>query len=318
MMVVDEKGVEKRKKSRKIDTLYPIPQERVLLYNERKKGLIIADLHLGIEAEFAKGGVHVRSRTNELLNHILSLVKEHKAEYVIFLGDIKHNIPGTSMQEYMEIPSFFDELLEKTKEVHIVKGNHDGGIERIVPDGVCVHGSDGFVWEGLGLFHGHTWPNEDVMRSKLVLMAHIHPIVKFSDGRYSIVSEPCWLTGKWTTFAKKKNENLDIDGEFADVIVMPAYNEYLSGSAVNEPGRQLIGPVMKNKVFDLDNALVYLLDGTYLGDVCSLTKMLEETQSHKYKDKLPKQLSVHKGVNHKGANVQRVQGIGKGFEEEEV
>ncbi|MEM2899372.1 MAG: hypothetical protein QXT63_01130, partial [Thermoplasmata archaeon] len=174
-----------------------------------------------------------------------------------------------------------------TKEVHIVKGNHDGGIEHIVPKGVKVHGSEGFVWEGLGLFHGHTWPSENVMRAKVVLMAHIHPKVKLYEGRFSFVTEPCWLRGKWRGLAKglaksmgnelgnglvkglgkKRYENVDLD---ADVIVMPAYNEYLGGSAVNDTCNKLIGPVLANGLFDLENASVYLLDGTYLGEVGSL------------------------------------------------
>ncbi len=265
--------VEGTSKGRAIDNLYPLPKERALLVDERKVGLVIADLHLGIEAELAKGGVHVRSRTHERMNHILDLVAENDADFVILLGDIKHNIPGASEQEFEELPEFLDELLDAAGEVHILKGNHDGGIESIVPEGVHVHEPEGFAWDGLGLFHGHSWPSEKVMRSNVVLMAHIHPTVKFFDGVFSLVSEACWLRGKWTKAALEKYKKPNLD---ADVIVMPAYNELTGGGAVNEPHRRMIGPVISNGVFDLDRARVHLLDGTYLGDVRSLTRLLEE------------------------------------------
>src|SRR5690606_41946172 len=43
------------------------------------------------------------------------------------------------------------------------------------PLGVRVHPSTGIVREGRGYFHGHTWPEEKVVRSGFMVAAHLHP-----------------------------------------------------------------------------------------------------------------------------------------------
>jgi hypothetical protein len=45
---------------------------------------------------------------------------------------------------------------------------------------------------------------------------------------------------------------------------MPAFNP-LVGSVVNSKQKKHLGPVLNNKLFKLDDALVYRLDGTGLG-----------------------------------------------------
>ena len=53
---------------------------------------------------------------------------------------------------------------------------------------------------------------------------------------------------------------------------MPSFNDFLGGRPVNEtrPRKEigaeaLIGPVLRSEAVDVDNAELYLLDGTYLG-----------------------------------------------------
>jgi metallophosphoesterase superfamily enzyme len=51
------------------------------------------------------------------------------------------------------------------------------------------------------------------------------------------------------------------------VVIMPAFNNLLGGTPVNvkKASDELLGPLLKNKIIDMRNAEMYLLDGTYLG-----------------------------------------------------
>jgi hypothetical protein len=51
---------------------------------------------------------------------------------------------------------------------------------------------------------------------------------------------------------------------------MPTFNDLLGGIAVNEKDSELLGPIMKNNLVDMDNADIYLLDGTFLGKLADL------------------------------------------------
>ena len=56
---------------------------------------------------------------------------------------------------------------------------------------------------------------------------------------------------------------------------MPSFNDFLGGQAINrrivggskESRAEYIGPVLRSGAVDLDNAEVYLLDGTFLGKI---------------------------------------------------
>ena len=61
------------------------------------------------------------------------------------------------------------------------------------------------------------------------------------------------------------------------VFIMPSFNDFLGGRPINEAvrrsdlgGEALIGPVLRSEAVDVNNAEVYLLDGTYLGTLNQL------------------------------------------------
>ncbi len=58
-----------------------------------------------------------------------------------------------------------------------------------------------------------------------------------------------------------------------EIFIMPSFNDFLGGRPVNEtrPRKEigseaLIGPVLRSEAVDVDEAELYLLDGTYLGN----------------------------------------------------
>jgi len=218
---------------------------------------VIADLHIGVETHLMKKGFHITSRTDDMYRCILD--NSDGCDRLIVLGDVKDAVPGSSKQEFREIPDFFSRLLQRFDHIDIVRGNHDTNIEEFLPSGVRVRPSTGFVLDGVGYIHGHTWPSAETMRCGTLIMAHEHPSVMFRDGIGKQTTEPCWIRGRFKTGGDRYQEFPQ------SFIVIPAFNRILGGSPMNLRGAGFLGPIMNNDLLDLDDARVYLLDGIDLG-----------------------------------------------------
>lgn len=219
-----------------------IPNKPALLINGN---LVIADLHNGIEFELYKKGANMPSQTGEKLERLKDIIDETKSENLIILGDLKHNVPVTSRQEYEEVPMFLDELLKLVNRIVITKGNHDSQIERLVPEGVEV--VDEFIENGVGYFHGHKRPSKELLEQGVIICAHTHPSVLLRDIKY--YSRPVWIESR-------------VKGSETKVIVVPAFDNSAHGIAINE--QEPVGTFLRNMI-DLENAELYLIDGSYLG-----------------------------------------------------
>ena len=64
------------------------------------------------------------------------------------------------------------------------------------------------------------------------------------------------------------------------IFIMPSFNDFLGGRPINETqprkeGRAptMVGPVLRSEAVDLDKSEIYLLDGTYLGNLNQLRKL---------------------------------------------
>ena len=219
------------------------------------------------------------------LDRILGYIEAVSPDRIVLLGDVKHNVPQVSWQEKDEIPRFL-ETLAKHVHVDIFPGNHDGGIEFLFSGqkDIKVHSARGAVLDGIGYFHGHTWPAPELLAASSVITAHNHPTVRFTDAfGYSMV-EPAWIRTKFKAEAlKERFGNLDFENgnDWADpeVFIVPAFNELCGGVPFNESAKEdLLGPVFSSGGIELENAEVYLLDGTRLGLIKNIRK-LEHTKA---------------------------------------
>jgi len=254
----------------------PIPDAPVLVAERRKRILVAADLHLGIEYELYESGVTIPSQTEKLLNRLLGYIKQTAPDRLLLLGDIRHSIPWISHQEAGEIPRFLGELA-KCVPIDIVPGNHDGGMASLIPRDadVTLHPSKGIVMDGIGYFHGHTWPSADVLSAEHVLVAHNHPTVRFVDSLGHVNIEPVWIL---TTFdadvLMKRYRNTFIKTK--EVMVMPAFNGLCGGTSFNTSTPEgLLGPVFTSGAIELEEAEVYLLDGVHIGKIRDLRRLGE-------------------------------------------
>ncbi len=228
--------------------------------------LVVADLHMGIENELRSQGLRVPSQRSNMERRLRKLIERTKARRVVVLGDLKHSIPMASWQEYAEVPELV-RVIEAEAELVLVKGNHDAGIEQIVPHIKVV---DSLEIGDVLLLHGHRRaPRLDYRR---IVVAHNHPAIEFVDEIGGRMREKVWLE------LELKDEAIEELGlrESPRITVMPAFNELIEGTPFNlEPGGQ--GPILKEELVDIGEARVYLLDGTELGTVTELSQLLRST-----------------------------------------
>jgi len=225
--------------------------------------LVIADLHIGLERELAQAGIHVPNQIKKMQDRIDVLIKQTKAKTLVILGDIKHQVPNISWPEMRDIPVFLEHLAKKV-DVHVVKGNHDGDIERLAPVGVKIHEPSGFAIGEFALVHGHAWPDKKLLKCKTIVLAHIHPAVEFRAGKYRAV-EHCWL--RCPVDAKKLKAKFKTPVSLAEAIVMPAFNPLVGGMAINSKDFKPIGPMLRTGTVQLKKAEAWLIDGTALGTI---------------------------------------------------
>lgn len=229
------------------------------LYNEpavlHHKALILGDVHFGYEYKLRERGIHDEKFSKRLENKIERLIEKTKAEKLILAGDVKEQI--TSLDDITA--AMLAKLRDAVGEVIIVKGNHDGGIEA-VGAGITVVPPDGFVYYGVGIVHGHSWPSEKVMQCKDIISAHQHPRFEVRDTLGKYHSEAVWAIAEangeeiakhYAAFNKKSR-----------LILLPAFNP-LVGSPLRLS--EHLGPILNNKLFKLNHALLFTGDGTLIG-----------------------------------------------------
>jgi putative SbcD/Mre11-related phosphoesterase len=241
-----------------LSDLQPIPNEPAL-FIKNKQILVVADLHIGIDSQLREQGLHITLQAQKMMDHLFSICENVKPKEIILLGDIKHNIPSATFQERKDVRNF----LEKIKEfgqVHIIPGNHDGFIQKLSPDEINIHPSDGFIVENIGFTHGHRWPSNDIMKCEQIIIAHTHSTIMFTDRLEYKTFESCWIKGR---FLKSKLKEKYPDSEDPEILVMPAFNPLCGGVAANQDG--ITGPI--GKIIDIQNSQIYLVDGTSLGRV---------------------------------------------------
>jgi len=124
-----------------------------------------------------------------------------------------------------------------------------------------------------GLVHGHAWPSPELVKAKLLISAHNHPAVEFHDELGARTIEPAWLRCKLDPSKLPEKLRRAAGNSAPNLLVMPAFSELVTGAAVNRAvPKELIGPIFKSGAARIEDADVYLIDGTCLGAVRDLGK----------------------------------------------
>jgi len=255
---------------------------------------VVSDLHLGWERLLSQRGVHIPSQTPKIKNMLLKLINETKPTQLIMLGDIKDAITKVTMEEWKDIPEFFEDIQEKVSEIQVILGNHDGNLEPLLPETIKIVPSSGTRFGDVGLFHGHAWPAPELLECRSLVTGHVHPTVAIRDPmglritRQVFIKAPCnseQLAKSLLNYLSTKvgadvsgvlNEQHKVQLRVEQLFILPSFNQFLGGRPINEKRRTkkradaYIGPILRSGCMNIDDAEVYLLDGTFLGTVKQL------------------------------------------------
>jgi len=266
--------------------LEPVKNYPALLHTEKQhKTLIIADLHLGWEINLAQKGIHIPSQTTKILQKLLRIISITNPKTLIILGDVKHTIAKAEPGEWKDIPEFFEAISAEIDDVRVIRGNHDGNLEPLLPKSVELQPSTGIALDAMGLFHGHTWPAKELLNSKVLIMGHVHPTLSFRDALGFQITTPVWIkigldnrkleTPNLKSKHAKATAPRDANGKRAarpkvkQLLIIPCFNDFLGGRPINKKGESkgYIGPLLRSEATNIEKGQIYLLDGTFLGTV---------------------------------------------------
>ena len=272
-----------------------MPGAAALVKTAKTRTLVIADPHLGWEMALQAKGIHVPSQTPRLLRKLVLLLSKYNPDALLILGDVKYSVVKAEPGEWRDVPEFFNELKQHVRSIAIVRGNHDANLEPLLPENISVLPASGTIMGDVGFFHGHKWLSPSLLKCKTLVMGHLHPMVVFRDPAGFRITRQVWIKAPCNNVALAKlllqKHGTRIEGtlettvkkhykskpQTTQMFIMPSFNDFLGGRPVNEPRQNkevgseaLIGPVLRSAAVDVDNAEMYLLDGTYLGTLNQL------------------------------------------------
>ena len=234
-----------------------IPGQPALLVENKRKYLIITDLHIGFESKLASNEIFIGKNTtiNETIDELLKIISSKKPDSLI------KNISKT---EWNDVPLFFNKIKEKC-EVILIPGNHDSNIRKLVPEEIIQISSVGMIEEKILFTHGHTMPSENFSSVEKIIMGHIHPVFFKED---SIVNgQRVWISMK----TEKENIFPSKSGEI-EITIIPSFNKYFYATNKRKY-KKSISPIIE-KIKNVSSARIVTLDGTIIGDETDLNQVI--------------------------------------------
>jgi metallophosphoesterase superfamily enzyme len=229
--------------------------------------LVVADVHLGLGSTAERSLGPPEGSAERLAERLLSIARSTRADAVIVAGDAKHPIVGTPPALRPVVFDFFAELLREGLTVELVLGNHDVGIVRHLPREVLVHPATGMVRGDVGIFHGHRWPSNNVLRAPRLVAGHLHPGFRLAP----TADDPegkrrCWVrVERVPPAAKGSRRRRHIVPRAREVVILPAFNPIAGTEALNRERPARGRSFLYRRFLAEGVARAYLLDGTDLG-----------------------------------------------------
>lgn len=231
--------------------------------------MLVADLHLGLGSSPDRPGGPPEASAELLAERLVRLLRANRASSLLIAGDVKHPIVGTPPALRPIVFGFFARLLSEGFRAEVVLGNHDVGIVRHLPREVIVRPASGVVRDGVGIFHGHCWPSNEVLRSERLVTGHLHPGYRLAPTSEDPAGKrPCWVRVRLDpSSAPSRRRRRHIEPRARELVVLPPFNPLAGVEALNRQrparGRSfLFGRFLSRGV-----ARAYLLDGTDLGTI---------------------------------------------------
>ncbi len=160
------------------------------IYWQKRKTLLVADLHIGKSGHFRKHGIAIPDKVNKSnLNNLSELIEQTSAEHLIILGDLFHSDINKEWQQFVEWRKKYREL-----EVSLVIGNHD------ILQKKKYHSSLINLFKKMSLdpflfVHDLDEIEDRNSATNYILSGHIHPAVKLKGRGRQTMKLPCFYFG---------------------------------------------------------------------------------------------------------------------------
>lgn len=271
-----------------------------MMQRGKERILVLADLHIGWEVALAQEGIHIPSQTPKMKNTLMRLIDLFKPTGLLVLGDVKHTIAGVELGEWQDIPDLFEALSHKINDIEVILGNHDGNLEPLLPQSIKILPQTGIALFETGFFHGNAWPSPELLQCRSLVIGHVHPTVTFRDPLGFRISAQVWVKAKinrkglaWA-FLKGMGvrvksgddpfnllyQHFNIRFKASELLILPYFNAFLGGRPINRgtserraKSVEYLGPILRSKSVDMENAETFLLDGTFLGTIKQLRRL---------------------------------------------
>lgn len=242
-----------------------VQSQPALILENKKKFLIVTDLHIGFEGKIVANDIHLDSREiiSETIQSLESIIESQKPDALILLGDVKSGTDSISKIEWTAVPRFFE--IGKKIETIVIPGNHDGNIQKLAPDWIKIASSSGIVIDDVLLTHGHVMPSENLSEVNKIIMGHVHPVY-FQEGSV--------LDGQrvWVSIRAEKSKVFPSSRGELEVTIIPSFNKYFYAT-YKKSHKKSISPILE-AVNLPKSAKIATLEGFIIGNESMLSRVL--------------------------------------------
>jgi hypothetical protein len=245
-----------------------VPGEAAIVFSSAGEStLLISDLHLGLEKEMAKKGFRLPAYSVKMVERVKDTAEKYRTRRLAVLGDVKHTVGKVEDIDWGVVPWFFDTMLDLFEAVDVVPGNHDGNIKTVLPQRVTLHTSQGMVMgKGpgrVGIAHGHAWPSEEAIATRNLVIGHSHFTYEMRDSLGSRTREAVWVRAEYDVAELMEGAGYGSGAKGkGKLTVMPPFNRLVGGQPINRSRSFQFGPVLSSRSVSLDDADIFLTDGT--------------------------------------------------------
>lgn len=211
------------------------------IYLPELNAICIADLHIGLELALLGEGTYIPVDQFKIMqDNIIQLIKKFKPKMLIINGDFKHEFGRASPQEWIELKVLLETLEKFNVDLEIIRGNHDNYLKSILHHNGKNIQEPYYLSLNYLFIHGHqsldTIFQGSMSEVDWIILAHEHPAIVLYDeilGRHKF---RCYLI----------NESEDYN-----MLVLPAYSPFASGTIMNTKDRKkILSPVLREVTID--------------------------------------------------------------------
>lgn len=168
--------------------LWLLPEK--VVYWQKNRILLLADLHLGKAGHFRKNGIPVPSNVNTTNLRVLDdVLGKIQVEHLVILGDLFHSSANREWDQFLEWRSRYPDM-----EISLVIGNHDILSQR------SYHATHLNLFRKLRidpflLVHDYSQYNRQKRDNHYLLSGHVHPAVQLRGKGRQSMKLPCFYFG---------------------------------------------------------------------------------------------------------------------------